>query len=72
MTQPINLNRFRKSKAKKIKEKIAAENRIKHGMTKAQKQKLKAEKDKAAKNIDGHKLGDDYNLDNDHNLDNDK
>jgi len=25
-------------------------------MTKAQKQKLKTEKDKAAKNIDGHKL----------------
>ena len=65
MTQPINLNKLRKSKAKSIKEKMAAENRIKHGMTKAQKQKLKTEKDKAAKNIDGHKLGDDHKLDND-------
>ena len=44
---------------------MAAENRIKHGMTKAQKQKLKTEKDKVAKNIDGHKLGDDHKLDND-------
>ena len=61
----IKFGKARKALARKTREAQATENRIKHGMTKAQKNKLKAEKDKAAKNIDGHKLGDDHNLDND-------
>lgn len=55
MTQPINLNKFRKAKARTEKEKRAEANRVKHGLTKAEKQKLKSEAEKAAKNLDGHK-----------------
>ena len=60
----IKFGKARKALARKTREAQAAENRIKHGMTKAQKQKLKTEKDKAAKNIDGHKLDNNHNLDN--------
>ena len=37
MVEPINLNKFRKAKARAEKERRAQENRIKHGRTKAQK-----------------------------------
>ena len=53
----IKFGKARKALAKKNREAQAAQNRVKHGMTKAEKQKLKSEKDKATKNIDGHKLG---------------
>lgn len=37
MVEPINLNKFRKAKARAEKEQRAQENRIKHGRTKAEK-----------------------------------
>lgn len=37
MAKPINLNKFRKAKARAEKEQRAQENRIKHGRTKAEK-----------------------------------
>ena len=37
MVEPINLNKFRKAKARADKEQRAQENRIKHGRTKAEK-----------------------------------
>ena len=58
MTTPINLNKFRKAKVRADKETRAEANRVKFGLTKAEKQKLKTERDKAARKIDGHKLSD--------------
>ena len=37
LVEPINLNKFRKAKARADKEQRAQENRIKHGRTKAEK-----------------------------------
>ena len=37
LVEPINLNKFRKAKARTEKEQRAQENRIKHGRTKAEK-----------------------------------
>ncbi|MEL7032699.1 MAG: DUF4169 family protein [Pseudomonadota bacterium] len=37
MVEPVNLNKFRKAKARAEKEQRAQENRIKHGRTKAEK-----------------------------------
>jgi len=56
MTKIINLNKARKLKQRLNKEETAAENRIKYGMTKAEKSKLKAESLTSNKKIDDHKL----------------
>ena len=50
MVEPINLNKFRKAKARAEKQQRAQENRIKHGRTKAEKarDKLQAEQRKNA------------------------
>lgn len=55
MTEIINLNKNRKAKARTDKEKKAAENRIKFGRTKEEKnaQKLKAER--LERHLKGHK-----------------
>lgn len=37
MVEPVNLNKFRKTKARATKEQRAQENRIKYGRTKAEK-----------------------------------
>ncbi len=37
LAAPINLNKFRKAKARAEKQQSAAENRLKHGRTKAEK-----------------------------------
>jgi hypothetical protein len=46
MTEPTNLNKFRKARARDAAKKTAAENRVRFGRTKAEKQvsKLEAEK----------------------------
>jgi hypothetical protein len=56
MADPINLNKFRKARAKADKAKQAEENRAKHGQTKVEKAKSKAEADNIVKLIDGHRL----------------
>ncbi|MHA7857235.1 MAG: DUF4169 family protein [Henriciella sp.] len=50
MVEPVNLNKFRKAKARAEKEQRAQENRIKHGRTKAEKarDKLQAKQQKDA------------------------
>ncbi|MEL6859706.1 MAG: DUF4169 family protein [Pseudomonadota bacterium] len=53
MAEPINLNKFRKQKARADKDQQAQENRIKFGRTKAEKSRDKAEADKANTTIDG-------------------
>jgi hypothetical protein len=55
MSTPINLNQFRKAKAKTDAAKTAAENRAKHGRTKAEKQLEKAKADKLKTTLDAHK-----------------
>ena len=52
MAEPINLNKFRKAKARADKEQRAAENRVKFGRTKAEKARDKLETDRAKQNLD--------------------
>lgn len=52
----VNLNRFRKQKARADKEKQAEINRIRHGRTKAQKERELADQQRAARLLDGKRL----------------
>ena len=56
MVEPINLNKFRKAKARANKEQRAAENRAKFGRTKAEKLADKAREEKLERDVDGAKL----------------
>lgn len=58
MSDPVNLNKFRKAKAKAEKAQTARENRAKFGRTKAEKQLDKARADKLSKLTEGHRLKD--------------
>lgn len=55
MGKPVNLNRFRKDKARADKKARADENTVKFGRTKADKSLDTARADKAAKALDDHK-----------------
>ncbi|MEM6594037.1 MAG: DUF4169 family protein [Pseudomonadota bacterium] len=52
--KPVNLNQFRKEKARAAKKARADENAVKFGRTKAQKLKEATEQDRAARKLDGH------------------
>lgn len=52
----VNLNRFRKKKAREEKVKQAEINRIKHGRTGAQKAREHADRERAAKLLEGKRL----------------
>lgn len=52
MSKVVNLNKVRKLKAREAAEKLAAENRVKFGRTKAQKQLDKAEEASAKAKLD--------------------
>lgn len=56
MAEIINLRQARKQKARAEAEKTAAQNRIAFGRTKAERKLTEAERDKAARYVDGHKL----------------
>ncbi|MEQ9693202.1 DUF4169 family protein [Shimia sp. SDUM112013] len=58
MAQPVNLNRFRKEKARAAKKARADQNAVKFGRTKAEKQRDKLDADKATTHLDGHKRDD--------------
>lgn len=58
MAEPINLNQARKAKARAEKEQRATENRIKHGRTKAEKQRDKIETGRNIKTVDFSKRED--------------
>ncbi|CAN0601420.1 unnamed protein product [Ectocarpus sp. 12 AP-2014] len=58
MADIVNLRQARKAKAQVQKDKIAEENRVLHGRTKAAKQAEKSAKTKITKHLDDHKLGD--------------
>ena len=55
MAQPVNLNRYRKAKARAGKTAQAKENAVKFGRTKAQKDLEKAQAEAATKALDGQK-----------------
>ena len=55
MSEPVNLNRFRKAKARSDAETRAAENRAKFGRTKAERKLEQARAEKAARDIDSGK-----------------
>lgn len=54
MAEIINLRQVRKQKARAEAERVAEQNRISFGRTKAERSLTEAERDKAARHIDGH------------------
>jgi hypothetical protein len=56
MAEIVNLRRARKAKAREEKDAEAAANRLLHGRTKADKQRLQAESDRAGRILEGHVL----------------
>jgi hypothetical protein len=57
MAEIINLRRARKQRARQESETKAEQNRISFGRTKAERSLTEAEQDKAARLLDGHRLG---------------
>jgi hypothetical protein len=55
MTTPINLNRYRKDKARAAKRAKADENAVKFGRSKAQKAAEKTQTERDQNTLDGHK-----------------
>ena len=58
MAELINLRLARKAKARAEADKTAAANRVKHGQTKADKARVKAEADRAERDLESKKLED--------------
>lgn len=58
MAEIVNLNRFRKDKARQTEKRQAAENRVAFGRTKAEKAAEKALLEHAARTLDGAKRED--------------
>jgi hypothetical protein len=56
MGNVVNLNRFKKQKARDTRASEADANRVKFGRTKAEKKLNEAEKELAARKLDGHLL----------------
>jgi len=58
MADPVNLNRYRKTKARAEKKVRANENAVKFGRTKAEKSRASALTELYSKRLDGHKRDD--------------
>lgn len=56
MTDPVNLNRFRKAKARVGAKATAAENRVRFGQPKSEQTRVEAEREKAKRDLDGSKI----------------
>ena len=56
MAEPVNLNRFRKTRKRAEERKQAAENRVAFGRTKAERVKDRGEARKTNRDLDGKKL----------------
>jgi len=56
MGEVVNLNRFRKARAKAEQTQQAEENRIRHGRGKAEKRETSSERDRNDRDLDGKKL----------------
>lgn len=59
MAEIVNLKRARKAKSRRAKEAVADANRAKHGVAKPVRDFTKARSEKAARDVEGHKLVDD-------------
>ena len=59
MAEIVNLRRVRKQRARQDAEAQAEQNRISFGRTKAERKSTEAERDKATRQLDGHRLSDD-------------
>ena len=56
MADIVNLRQFRKAKQQATNEARAAENRLLHGRTKAERQTLEAEREAKARRVEAHRL----------------
>lgn len=56
MSKPVNLNRYRKDKARAEKKARADQNAVAFGRSKAEKQVVKLQKDKQNRDLDNHEL----------------
>ena len=56
MGDVVNLNKYRKKKAREAREKLAAENRTKHGLTPTERALRERKRQLESKRLDGHKL----------------
>ena len=56
MSQPVNLNKYRKAKARADKQQRADANTVKFGLTKHQKSQQAQQADKATRLLDGHQM----------------
>jgi hypothetical protein len=56
MGKPVNLNRYRKEKARAEKKARADQNAVAFGRSKAEKQVVKLQKDKQNRDLDNHEL----------------
>lgn len=56
MGKPVNLNRFRKEKARAEKKARADQNAVAFGRTKAEKDVVKLRQDKQKRDLDNHEL----------------
>ena len=54
MSTPVNLNKYRKARARAEARTKADENAVRFGRTKAEKELDRAQTDKAARDLDGH------------------
>jgi hypothetical protein len=57
MAEIVNLRSFRKQKARAEAGKAAEQNRVSFGRSKAERRLADAERDKAGRQLDGHRLG---------------
>ncbi len=56
MGKPVNLNRYRKEKARADKKARADQNAVAFGRTKAEKEVVKLQQDKLKRDLDNHEL----------------
>lgn len=56
MGDVINLNQYRKARARAEKERQAAENRVRHGRTRGERKANKAEQERQAAELEGKRL----------------
>lgn len=56
MAEIVNLNKFRKQRERDTARRTADENRVTHGRTKAERNKVRADAEKAAKDLDGKQI----------------
>lgn len=56
MVEPVNLNRFKKQKARAAQKVRADQNSVRFGRNSAEKELSKTKRDKATRHLDGHQI----------------